>query len=244
MRKRIFIGDVHGCADELDDLLNALDYRPKRHALWFAGDVANRGPQALRAMRRVREVATGLVLGNHDLHLLGVAAGNRELRAEDTLAEVLEAPDRDELLDWLRGWPLVAEWDDVTLVHAGLHPDWKRPREIAAPLERRIGKGAIPWTDDALTFLTRVRLCDAKGNLPRGRRDDPSLRPWFDFYRGSRTVVWGHWAARGLVTAPRLRGLDSGCVWGGSLSAWIADEDRIVSVPARRTYVEPDPQST
>jgi bis(5'-nucleosyl)-tetraphosphatase (symmetrical) len=244
MPRRIFIGDVHGCADELDELLNELDYRPDRHALWFAGDVANRGPHALRAMRRVHEVAAGMVLGNHDLHLLAVADGTRPLRREDTIGELLDAPDRDELLGWLRQRPLVAEWDDVVLVHAGLHPRWKNPRKIAAPLERRIGRGKVPWSDPDLAFLTRVRTCDERGRPGNGEASGPAFRPWFDFYRGKRTVVWGHWAARGLVTAPRLRGLDSGCVWGGALSAWIADEDRIVSVPARRAYVRAEDQST
>lgn len=239
MRGRVFIGDVHGCADELDDLLTAIDYRPDRHRLYFAGDVANRGPQALRAMRRVREIASGVVLGNHDLHLLGVAAGERPVRREDTLSPVLEAPDRDELLAWLRECPLVLEWDDVILVHAGLRPDWDRPREIAAPLERRIARGKIPWKNDALAFLTRVRTCDERG-ARGGAEPNRAFRPWYEHYRGERTVVWGHWAARGLVVAPRLRGLDSACVWGGSLSAWIADEDRIVSVPARRAYLQPE----
>jgi len=128
----------------------------------------------------------------------------------------------------------------VILVHAGLHPAWTRPRDAASPLERRIAAGEIPWKEEALAFLTRVRTCDARG-ARGGAEPDARFRPWYEHYRGGRTVVWGHWAARGLVTAPRLRGLDSGCVWGGSLSAWIVDEDRIVSVPARRTYVPPEP---
>ena len=236
-RDRVFIGDVHGCADELEDLLEAIGYDPERHALWFAGDLANRGPHALRAMRRVREIAAGAVLGNHDLHLLGVADGSRRLRRDDTIGEVLDAPDRDELLSWLRALPLAVEWDDVTLVHAGLHPDWKRAGKAAAPLEQRIAAGDIPWEDESLSILTRIRECDARGRRPPEAKPN-RLRPWYEFYRGRRIVVWGHWAAAGLVNEARLRGLDSGCVWGGSLSAWLAAEDRIVSVRAREVYAE------
>lgn len=243
-RSRIFIGDVHGCADELDDLLECLDFDPERHELWFAGDLANRGPLALRALRRVKEVATGTVLGNHDLHLLGVAAGERELRAHDTIEPILSAPDRDELLGWLRTQPLLVEWDDVVLVHAGLHPHWDHPGDVAGPLEAQISQGRIPWTSDELAFLTRVRECNAQGERPSrdalAESSEGSWRPWHSFYRGSRTVVWGHWAACGLVNAQRLRGLDSGCVWGGALSAWRADEDEIVTVPARRRYLDPE----
>jgi len=235
----VFIGDVHGCADELDDLLDAIGFDPRRHALWFAGDLANRGPDALRAMRRVREVAAGAVLGNHDLHLLGVADGSRKLRRDDTIGEILDAPDREELLDWMRGLPLAVEWDDVTLVHAGLHPGWKRARKVAAPLEKRIQAGHIPWDDETLSILTRIRECDAHGRRPPLAKPH-RLRPWHEFYRGRRIVVWGHWAAAGLVNEARLRGLDSGCVWGGSLSAWLTEGDRIVSVPARKVYVAPD----
>jgi bis(5'-nucleosyl)-tetraphosphatase (symmetrical) len=239
-RCRIFIGDVHGCADELEDLLECLDFRPDRHELWFAGDLANRGPHALRALRRVREVATGVVLGNHDLHLLGVAAGDRELREADTIAPILSAPDCEELLAWLRRQPLLVEWDDVVLVHAGLHPRWHDPGKVAASLQREVARGQIPWKDEDLAFLTRARECDATGRRPEGDDVAGDWQPWHSFYAGTRTVVWGHWAAFGLVNLPRLRGLDSGCVWGGALSAWRVDEDEIVSVPARRVYLRPE----
>lgn len=237
--RRIFIGDVHGCADELDELLERVAYDPASDAVWFVGDLANRGPHPLRAIRRAREVATGVVLGNHDLHLLGVAAGERDLRPVDTIDAVLEASDREELLAWLRAQPLLVEWEDLILVHAGLSPAWESPRSVASPLERGIATGFIPWENDDLSFLTRVRKCDADGRVPTRGARTADLRPWDEFHRGPRTVVFGHWAARGLVHEEHRRGLDSGCVWGGSLSAWIAEEDRLVSVPARRTYQQP-----
>lgn len=233
------MGDLHGCADELEELLAALGYDPARHELWFVGDLVNRGPASARALRRVIELGADSVLGNHDLHLLRAAAGCRRRLRGDTLDDVLAAPDRDELLAWLRRRPLVREWDDLVLVHAGLHPDWEKPREVAAPLEAELARGRVPDEDPALRFLTTVRWCDARGSLPpKGSEPEPGsrFRPWDELYRGERLVVFGHWATRGLVRGERVRGLDTGCVWGGRLTAWVAEEDRFVSVPARRAY--------
>jgi len=240
-RQRVFIGDVQGCDDELAALLDALAFDPDRHALWFVGDLVNRGPASLAALRRICAMAAGAVLGNHDLHLLGVADGSREPRKGDTLDEVLEAPDAPELLGWLRGRPLIATWDDLILVHAGLHPAWSDPEPIARRLEQRIRAREIPWDDPDLSFLTRVRYCDAEGGRPNDsdRPVPDRYAPWDTHYRGARRVVFGHWAERGRVCTERVRGLDTGCVWGGRLTAWIAEEDRFVEVPARRAYREP-----
>jgi len=238
--QRVFIGDVQGCADELDDLLGALDYHPSRHQLWCAGDLVNRGPASLRTLRRLVELGAQSVLGNHDLHLLGVAAGERRLRKNDTFEEVLAAPDCSELLGWLRARPLVQLWDDIALVHAGLHPHWDDPRAVAAPLEAEIRRGAIPWRDASLVFLTRVRHCDAEGARPQEEFPAPDgFAPWDAHYTGRRLVVCGHWAARGLHRTARVHSIDTGCIWGGRLTAWIAEEDRCVSVPARRVYCDP-----
>jgi bis(5'-nucleosyl)-tetraphosphatase (symmetrical) len=239
---RVFVGDVQGCADELEDLLRVLDEEAGRHELWFVGDLVNRGPASARVLRRLIELGADSVLGNHDLHLLLTANGKRSLAPGDTLQDVLEAPDRDALLGWLRMRPLVREWDDLVLVHAGLHPDWQSPRVVAAPLEAAIARGEVPWRDRDLRFLTRARYCDSTGALPPKHANPcaPPYAPWDHHYRGERTVVCGHWAARGLVRGERVRRLDSGCVWGGRLSAWIAEQDRFVSVPARRAYQKID----
>lgn len=235
--QRVFIGDLQGCADELEDLLAALPYDQSRQTLWFTGDLVNRGPASLRALRRVIELGADSVLGNHDVHLLAVAAGTQPARAKDTFDDVLAAPDRDALLSWLRHRPLIRTWDDVVLVHAGLHPDWDDPERVARPLEARIAAGDLPLDDPDLSFLTNVRHVTADGE--QVETDDSSITdsaPWDHFYLGGRIVVCGHWAARGLVVKERLRALDSGCVWGGRLTAWIAEEDRVVAVPARRVY--------
>ncbi len=248
-RERVFIGDLQGCADELENLLEAVGYDPDAHELWFTGDLVNRGPASARALRRVIELGASSVLGNHDLQLLATAEGLRKASATDTFHDVLEAPDREELLAWLRTRPLLREWDDIWLVHAGIHPAWADPRAVAAPLEEALRRGELPLDDPDLAFLTRVRVCDAQGVLPGNNRmnesdesngskasPQPGFAPWNEHYRGSRTVVCGHWAERGLVIGERLRALDSGCVWGKQLTAWLAREDRIVSVPARRRY--------
>jgi bis(5'-nucleosyl)-tetraphosphatase (symmetrical) len=234
------VGDVQGCADELEDLLEALPFDPSCDALFCVGDLVNRGPASARVLRRLIGLGADSVLGNHDLHLLRVAAGLRPPGAGDALEDVLGAPDREALLVWLRSRPLVRAWDDVVLVHAGLHPRWSDPRAVAAPLEERIARGEIPERDADLDFLVNVRHCDAAGRRPADDRDPgPAFAPWDRHYRGSRLVVCGHWAARGLVIGERVRALDTGCVWGGRLTAWVAEEDRICSVPARRVYREP-----
>jgi bis(5'-nucleosyl)-tetraphosphatase (symmetrical) len=236
-RQRVFVGDLQGCGDELEDLLDALAYDPERHELFFVGDLVNRGPASARVLRRLMELGAESVLGNHDLHLLAVARGERKLKAIDTFRDVLEAPDRGLLLQWLRMRPLVRVWEDAVLVHAGLNPRWGDPRKVAAPLEAAIAGGAIPRRDADLDFLVEVRHCDADGNRPLDD-DHPGAEfaPWDQHYAGRRTVVCGHWAARGLVRTERVCSLDTGCVWGGSLTAWIFEEDRFVSVPAHAAY--------
>ena len=147
----------------------------------------------------------------------------------------MAAADREPLLNWLARLPLARIWSDVFLVHAGVSPAWSDPQATLSGLDPL-------RADPKLDFATRVRNCDSRGERPE--RDDPAppapFRPWFEWPRAkplvNRTLVFGHWAMRGLVVAEKLRGLDSGCVWGGKLSAWIAEEDRISSVPARRAY--------
>ncbi len=235
MKRRVFLGDVQGCRDELERLLEEVGFDPAADELQPVGDLVNRGPDSLGCLRLLRSLDAGGVLGNHDLHLLHAAASTDARRPTDTLDEVLAAPDRAELLDWLAARPFVRVWDDVLLVHAGLSPRWQDPVSTLA--------GANPLAPDAQAlFAVRVRYCDPEGNLPDDDASPPPtpFRPWHALHDparvGGRTVVFGHWAAQGLVVRPGLRGLDSGCVWGGQLSAWIAEEDRVVQVEAARAY--------
>ena len=237
-RRRIFIGDVQGCRQELEDLLDRVAFDPVADRLHPVGDLVNRGPDSLGSLRLLRELEAQPVLGNHDLHLLGVHAGRRSTRKQDTLDELLASPECDVLCAWLADQPFLRAWDDLWMVHAGLHPDWEDPREHLGRLD--------PLAPDAAgAFAVRVRRCDASGESPEPDDGDPRAprdrwQPWFDFYdparHGGRSVVFGHWARMGLVRRPGLVGLDTGCVWGGRLSAWVAEEDRVVDVPARRAY--------
>jgi bis(5'-nucleosyl)-tetraphosphatase (symmetrical) len=230
--RRIVIGDIQGCALQLDALLAAVAARPDDR-LYCVGDLVNRGPDSLGVLRRVCARGARVVLGNHDLHLLRVGAGTKRGSAGDRLQAVLAAPDRDALLAWLAAQPVMIVEDDLVVVHGGLHPQWADLPAVAAKLNAGVAAHVAGRRDARITFATAVRYCTAAGERPPA--DDPPpgppFRPWDEFYRGERTVVFGHWARRGLVIAPRRRGLDTGCVYGGPLTAWIVEEDRIVQVP-------------
>ena len=239
-RRRIFIGDVQGCREELERLLERVRFDPAADVLHPVGDLVNRGPDSLGSLRLLHDLGSLPVLGNHDVHLLQVQAGKRAPRSGDTLAGVLAAPDVDELCGWLAAQPFLRVFDDLYLVHAGLHPDWDDPAAVLG--------GVDPLHPSAgAAFAVRVRHCTAHGERPAeepvGAPLAPVYKPWFEYYdagrHGGRTVVFGHWAMLGLVLRPHLRGLDTACVWGGRLSAWIAEEDRVVDVPAARAYSNP-----
>lgn len=265
------IGDIQGCYDELRTLVARLGFKPDRDQLWFTGDLVNRGPQSVEVLRYVRALGDNAitVLGNHDLHLLAVAfATKRKVRSGDTIEDVLEARDRDALLEWLITRPLVhfdASRGDL-LVHAGLVPQWSvgtavaLADEVSVALEKNpralfdemYGDQPDRWSEalsgmDRLRFainvLTRVRICarDGRVNLKmKGPARDirPPWRPWFEWdNRETRNVrvVFGHWSALGLVRSHGAVGLDTGCVWGGALTALDLDTEdaRPVSTPCR-----------
>ncbi|HET7810873.1 MAG TPA: symmetrical bis(5'-nucleosyl)-tetraphosphatase [Steroidobacteraceae bacterium] len=259
---RYAIGDVQGCCDELKALLQRCDFSADRDEIWFVGDLVNRGPKSLETLRFVRALGANatVVLGNHDLHLLALAFGSRrKVKDGDTLAPVLGAPDRDQLLEWLLGRPL-AVFDEPRgdlLVHAGLAPEWtprfaaKLAREVEAVLrddpralfDAMYGNKPDRWQDglrgmDRLRFVinvcTRMRFVKRDGSVDLKMKDTPGQQPpdylpWFDAPgRASREVrvVCGHWSTLGLVRRPDLLALDTGCVWGGALTAVDLDRER------------------
>jgi bis(5'-nucleosyl)-tetraphosphatase (symmetrical) len=252
---RYAIGDLQGCCDELKALLERCHYSADRDQLWFVGDLVNRGPQSLETLRFVRSLGAGVtvVLGNHDLHLLALAFGSKRKQKDgDTLSEILDAPDRDQLLEWLLGRPL-AVYDEPRgdfLVHAGLAPEWtpraaaKLAREVEAVLrddartlfDAMYGNKPDHWNEslrgmDRLRFVinvfTRMRFCHADGSIDLKTKCAPGeqpedLLPWFDVPGRKSTgvrVVCGHWSTLGYRRRKDLLALDSGCVWGGSLTA-------------------------
>jgi bis(5'-nucleosyl)-tetraphosphatase (symmetrical) len=249
-------------------LLDQARFDPARDRLWFVGDLVNRGPDSLQCLRFVRSLGERAlaVLGNHDLHLICVAAGAEKSRKRDTLEEVLAAPDRDELVAWLRHRPLLHVEGGYALVHAGLMPQWSvaRARELAAEVEARLrgpdyrelleemyGDEPARWDDRLagmdrlrviINAMTRLRVLDAGGAMALGYKGEPGearegLTPWFDAPgRASRdhAVVCGHWSALGLEIRPDLLSLDSGCVWGRSLTAVRLEDRAVFAVPCPR----------
>jgi bis(5'-nucleosyl)-tetraphosphatase (symmetrical) len=263
------IGDLQGCYTPLVRLLDAIRFDPARDRLWLVGDLVNRGPQSVEVLRFVKGLgdACVTVLGNHDLHLLALAEGLAKPHRGDTLDGVLAAPDRDELLDWLRHRPLVWREGDCLLVHAGLLPAWTvadalrlaaeaeavlRAPDYAHFLERMYGNEPRAW-DASLTGIerlrvivnafTRLRYCSPAGEMEFHHKGAPGTQPpgwlpWFDVPgRMSRdaTVVIGHWSTLGLVNRPDLVALDTGCLWGGQLTAVRLGDRRVFQVACPQT---------
>lgn len=253
------IGDIQGCCDELRALLSRIGFSADRDRLWFVGDLVNRGPQSLEVLRYVRALGDNaiVVLGNHDLHLLAIACGCRPPRRSDTLDEVLQAPDRDALFEWLATRPLAHFESGDLLVHAGVVPQWTVEMTLSLAREVELALRSNPrnlfkhmygdepdqWRTDlagadrlrfAINVLTRMRVCTNDGRINlrlKGKppQADSPWRPWFELEsrrtRGTR-VIFGHWSALGLILRDDVIGLDSGCVWGGALTALDLDGSR------------------
>jgi bis(5'-nucleosyl)-tetraphosphatase (symmetrical) len=268
--KTYAIGDLQGCAHEAGVLLErigAVTSGPVR--ILFVGDLINRGPDSLGALRRMKALSESsdgridALLGNHDLHLLAVAAGAQKLSRSDTLDAILAAPDRDALIAWLRARPLAMRAGEHLLVHAGVAPQWTAAQTMALAGEVETALRGDGWVellgqmygnlpdhwDDSLSgiprlrcivnLLTRMRLCWPDGRMDFAHKESDSgpagsgLLPWFDL-PGRRTedvtVVFGHWSALGVIQRPNLIGLDSGCVWGGKLTAVCLDDRSLLQV--------------
>lgn len=265
------IGDIQGCHAEFCELLALIGFSPVADRLWLTGDLVNRGPDSLAVLREVKALgdAVTTVLGNHDLHLLTVAAGHRRAHRDDTLAAILHAPDRDELLDWLARRPLAVHEGDLLLVHAGVMPQWTLAHVLALAREvetalasdesepfLRVLYGDEPhaWRDDLGGFdrlrvivnaLTRLRFCTSDGRMEfrekRGAHHAPSgYAPWFaheNRQTASSVVVCGHWSTLDLMLAPNVLMLDSGCLWGGPLTAIRLPDRRVYQVPSRSAVI-------
>jgi bis(5'-nucleosyl)-tetraphosphatase (symmetrical) len=256
------IGDVQGCFDELLLLLKKFSFEKKRDRLWFVGDLVNRGPKSLEVLRFVRDLGARAVtvLGNHDLHLITQFEGFERPRKDDTFRDVLEARDARELVDWLRARPLLHAEGDYLMVHAGVLPQWtaadaaKLGREVekalAAPdyrefLKNMYGSKPDAWRDTLkgwdrlrviVNAMTRMRFCTRGGKMEfhaKGAAPPAGYLRWFDAYRGRKTVVFGHWSQLGMVLGRRHAGLDSGCVWGGRLTALRLEDRALFQVPCR-----------
>jgi len=261
------IGDIQGCHAEFCHLLELVGFSARDDRLWLVGDLVNRGPDSLAVLREVKRLgaAAVTVLGNHDLHLLTVAAGHARPHKRDTITPILEAPDRDELLHWLARRPLVVMEGELLLVHAGLAPAWTPAMAVAlsaeveamlaseradAFLHALYGDEPHMWRDDLsgldrlrviVNACTRMRFCTADGAMDFKEKRGPQMapagfRPWFEHENrrsAAATIVCGHWSTLELKLAPNLLMLDSGCLWGGPLTAVRLDDRRVYQVPGR-----------
>jgi bis(5'-nucleosyl)-tetraphosphatase (symmetrical) len=260
------IGDVQGCFTTLERLLRRIDFAPGSDRLWLVGDLVNRGPSSLEVLRWAKSMGNSIVvvLGNHDLHLLARAEGLREARKRDTFDDILEAPDRDALIEWLAGRPLLHREGDFVMVHAGLLPDWSleeaealaweaqealRSRKRYPLLESFEDSGESPRWSSGLSgperlrlvvdAFTRIRTVKASGSLCLDFAGPPpqapeGCRPWFELCSlpAAATVLFGHWAALGLHLGRNAIGLDTGCVWGRSLTALRLEDRQIFEEPS------------
>lgn len=266
------IGDIQGCYDALQALLEKIHFDPARDRLWALGDLVNRGPHSLATLRFFQQLGdSGLsVLGNHDLHLLALGCGqDKHLKPQDTLQPILQAPDREELLDWLRRQPLLyhAEELGAVLLHAGLPPQWDfaQAKRLAAELQAWLSgpdyaqffahyHGDTPklWSEELsgwerLRFIaaafTRLRYCSKKkGKMLLNKKLAPEVEqalskkkiyPWFLHpQRRSRDlrILFGHWSTLGYYSGNGVYALDTGCLWGGRLSALRLEDYQLIQV--------------
>ncbi len=247
------IGDIQGCYDPLLLLLDAINFNEHDDQLWFVGDLVNRGPKSLQTLHFIKCLGESavVVLGNHDLHLLAAACEPIAHYDRKALTQVLLAPDRDELIDWLRHRPLLYRNDGWCMVHAGLAPQWDiaQASELAREVETVLQSHHYPslmkamygnkpdkWSPDLggmerlrfmINCLTRMRYCAADGRLDLDFNGSPgsqpkNLMPWFKVPGRKSTdtrIVFGHWSSLGYFAGENCYGIDTGCLWGGQLTA-------------------------
>jgi bis(5'-nucleosyl)-tetraphosphatase (symmetrical) len=261
------VGDLQGCCDAFDRLLLDIGFSPSRDRVVVLGDLVNRGLQSLKVLRRLRDLgdAATCLLGNHDLHLLAVAHGVRKPHRSDTVQDILDAPDRHELIDWVRTRPLASVEAGWLCVHAGVVPSWTTAQtlQLAGEVQAQLAGPDLPgllrvmygnapsrWQDDlqgaerwrfVINSLTRIRFCRADGEMEFNAKDGADaapagFMPWFEVpLRATREqpMAFGHWSTLGLINEPTLLALDTGCVWGGPLTAVRVDGGRreVTQVP-------------
>lgn len=264
------IGDVQGCCHSLDKLLAHPSIAQDPNArFWFAGDLVNRGPHSLQTIRYLMSIQDRCVilLGNHDLHLLAVAAGVRSPGKHDTIREILLAPDAGEIIDWVRHQKLAHFENNHLMIHAGVLPKWSAQKtvELAGEVESELrgknwkramdkmyGNEPDQWKEGLtggkrlrviVNALTRLRMCSPKGQMALSIKSSPAyhhqgLVPWFDVPdRATRdvTVVFGHWSTLGLLLRPDAICLDTGCVWGGHLTAVRQSDRQMIQIACHQS---------
>jgi diadenosine tetraphosphatase ApaH/serine/threonine PP2A family protein phosphatase len=212
MNRTIFIGDIHGCLDELNRLLEKISYNPDSDIIYSVGDFVNRGPDSRGVFLKLKEIGCRLVLGNHEYYIKQHIQKNNKKVIEH--CQKIFTNIYDDFVSYIFQIPLYIETDDFILVHAGIDPRKKL------------------LSNQNAKILTSVRTL----NPLTGKIDQPDGQPWFENYTGSKLIVFGHWAQLEGVIKPNVIGLDTGCVYGKKLSALIYPEKKIISVEAKRIY--------
>ncbi len=261
------IGDIQGCFESLQKLLEHINFNKNTDQLWFAGDLVNRGPQSLEVLRFIKSLddSAKIVLGNHDLHFLAVAMGCQTSKKYDTFADVINAPDKVDLINWLLTKSLL-HYDknvDCIMVHAGIYPGWnllnaqqyalEAVKQLKArPVEffnNMYGNTPNTWSEnlsgwDRIRFITntftRMRYCEKKERpaLEFSDKGTPSDKnslfiPWLYHARFNikkTHIVFGHWSTFGFSKSANITALDTGCLWGGRLTALEIETKKIYSV--------------
>jgi bis(5'-nucleosyl)-tetraphosphatase (symmetrical) len=265
------LGDLQGCGDPLAQMLQEVAFSPSRDHLYVLGDLVNRGPDSLGVLKRLSALGSSAtcLLGNHDLHLLAVAQGVRKPHKSDTVAQILDAPDREHWLNWLRHQKMAVQAHGWLMVHAGVLPQWDAAQTLAlaAEVEAMLqgpdlatflplmyGNEPVQWRDElqgperlrcVINSLTRLRFCSADGSMEFATKEGSGgapqgYMPWFEV-PGRRTegvpVAFGHWSTLGLINRDDLLSLDTGCVWGGQLTAVrLTDTGReVIQIPCAQS---------
>ncbi len=262
--KTYAIGDIQGCLQPLQALMSHIEQNDPTARYLLTGDLINRGPHSLETLRFIRDLGDRVVtvLGNHDLHLLAIAAGARKKQKLDSLDAIFVAPDYKELIEWLRTRPMAYAENGFLMVHAGVLPQWtfeqtlSLAKEVEFVLQSRnwktfmndmYGNQPAKWRDDLtgtdrlrciVNGLTRLRFCSKEGEMDFEFKESPSLNPpelfpWFDIKNRktiNNKIIFGHWSTLGLLLRPNLMALDTGCVWGGKLSAVCLENQKLYQV--------------
>jgi bis(5'-nucleosyl)-tetraphosphatase (symmetrical) len=260
-----WVGDIQGCDAPLGQLLDQVGFSASRDRLYVLGDLVNRGPSSLAVLKRLYKMGSSVkcVLGNHDLHLLAISAGARPPGKMDTLNEILEAPDKADLLHWLRHQAIARHEENVLMVHAGVLPQWSLLETLALARElegilqsedaneffmNMYGNEPAQWQPHlqgldrwrcALNAFTRLRFCSPSGAMEFETKEGSAKAPegylpWFEIpgrQTANTTIAFGHWSTLGAVARSDVWALDTGCVWGGCLTALQRNDVR--DVPQR-----------
>jgi bis(5'-nucleosyl)-tetraphosphatase (symmetrical) len=266
------IGDVQGCDKALQALLDEISFSPSRDTLYFLGDLVNRGPDSAGVLRRLMTYGgtARCLLGNHDLHLLAIGLGTRKAKRKDTLQGILDAPDCEHMLSWLRQQSLALLENfngyELLMIHAGVLPNWSAAQTISLASEvetvlrspaageflaQMYGDQPDRWSENLsgnerlrviVNALTRMRFCDPQGRMEFASKEGADTAPagylpWFDV-PGRQTadimVAFGHWSTLGWLGRRDVLSLDTGCVWGGCLSALRLSESKTGGRPKQK----------